>query len=119
MCSVNYQVSFFAIFLKFVKVIYFSTLMHIAVRIMAKSNRNECCKIDAVVTVDAKGQIVLPKDLRERADIKPNDKLAIIEVQRSEAVCCIVMMKADALGDTVKCMLGPIFKGVFENQGET
>ncbi len=41
-------------------------------------HRKECCKIDAVVTVDAKGQIVLPKDLRERAKLKPNDKLAIM-----------------------------------------
>jgi antitoxin PrlF len=70
----------------------------------------ECCKIDAVVTVDAKGQVVLPKDLRERAQLKPNDKLAIIGVERGGNICCIVMMKADALGSTVKNMLGPIFK---------
>jgi antitoxin PrlF len=38
----------------------------------------ECCRIDAISTVDAKGQIVLPKDPREKAKIKPNDKLAII-----------------------------------------
>jgi antitoxin PrlF len=86
---------------------------------MTNPNRNECCKINAVVTVDAKGQIVLPKDLRERANIKPNDKLAIIGVERSDAVCCIVMIKAEALGDTVKCMLGPLFSEVFGNKGET
>jgi antitoxin PrlF len=51
----------------------------------------ECCRIDAIVTVDAKGQIVLPKDLREKAKIKPNDKLAVIGFQQgSEKVCCIV-----------------------------
>jgi antitoxin PrlF len=77
------------------------------------SNR-ECCKIDAVVTVDAKGQIVLPKDLRERAKLKPNDKLAIIGVERGDKVCCIVMMKAEALGSTVKNMLGPIFDEAFK-----
>ena len=76
---------------------------------MPKKNFGECCKIDAVVTVDAKGQIVLPKDLRERANIKPNDKIAVIGMQRDEAICCLVLMKADALGDTVKRMLGPIF----------
>ncbi len=90
-----------------------------AVKDMAKPNRGECCKIDAVVTVDAKGQIVLPKDLRERANIKPNDKLAIIGVQRDDAVCCIVMMKTDALGDTVKCMLGPILNEAFGSKGES
>ncbi len=78
----------------------------------------ECCKIDAVVTVDAKGQIVLPKDLREKAKIKPNDKLAIIEFQRDSEVCCIVMLKVDALEDTVKNLLGPVFKNVFQAEGE-
>ena len=86
---------------------------------MAKSINKECCSIDAVVTVDAKGQIVLPKDLRERANIKPNDKLAVIGVERGDSVCCVVMMKTDALGDTVKCMLGPIFKEAFGKGGET
>ena len=86
---------------------------------MTKTTNRECCKIDAVVTVDAKGQIVLPKDLRERANIKPNDKLAIIGVERGDAVCCVVIMKADALGDTVKCMLGPILNKAFGKGGET
>jgi len=78
----------------------------------------ECCKIDAVVTVDAKGQIVLPKELREKAKIKPNDKLAIIGFQRDSEVCCIVMLKVDALEDTVKNLLGPVFKNVFQPQEE-
>ncbi|MBT0159274.1 AbrB/MazE/SpoVT family DNA-binding domain-containing protein [Candidatus Bathyarchaeota archaeon A05DMB-2] len=77
-------------------------------------SNQECCKIDAVVTVDAKGQIVLPKDLRERAQLKPNDKLAVIGVERGDKVCCIVMMKAEALGSTVKNMLGPIFDEAFK-----
>jgi AbrB family looped-hinge helix DNA binding protein len=55
------------------------------------TNKEECCnkeycKIDAVVSIDAKGQIVLPKDLREKANINPNDKLAIIGFQRNEKV---------------------------------
>ena len=70
----------------------------------------ECCKIDAVVSIDAKGQVVLPKDLRERAQLNPNDKIAIIGVERDNKMCCLVMMKAEALGNTVKNMLGPIFE---------
>jgi len=71
-------------------------------------SRRECCKIDSVVTMDAKGQVVLPKDLRERAKLKPNDKLAVIGFERDGEVCCIVMVKAEALGGTVKNVLGPI-----------
>ncbi len=77
-------------------------------------SNKERCRIDAVVTVDSKGQIVLPKDLREKAKIKPNDKLAIIGFQRENEVCCIVMLKVDALENTVKNMLGPVFKNVFQ-----
>ena len=79
---------------------------------------NECCKIDAIVTVDAKGQVVLPKDLREKAHITANDKLAVIAVERDGTVCCIVMVKADALGSTVKGMLGPILSEAFGEGGE-
>ena len=77
------------------------------------SNR-ECCKIDAVVSIDSKGQIVLPKDLRERAKLKPNDKLALIGFERDGGLCCIMMVKAEALGSTIKKALGPILKGALE-----
>jgi antitoxin PrlF len=82
-------------------------------------NNRECCKIDAVVTVDTKGQIVLPKDLRNRAGIKPNDKLAMIGVEQAGCICCIVMIKADALESSIKERLGPIFKQTFASGGET
>lgn len=75
--------------------------------------KRECCKIDAVVNVDSKGQIVLPKDLRERAKLEPNDKLAVMAFERDGEVCCFVMMKADAFGEPVKKMLEPILKGAF------
>lgn len=74
----------------------------------------ECCRIDAVISVDAKGQLVLPKELRERANIKPNDKLAVIGFEINNEVRCIIMLKADALDDTVKSMLQPVFKNVFQ-----
>ena len=83
-----------------------------------KCSNKECCKIDAVVSVDAKGQIVLPKNLREKANIKPNDKLAVIGFERDSEVCCIIMLKTDALENTVKNMLGPIFKNAFQSEME-
>ena len=70
------------------------------------------------MSVDSKGQIVLPKDLREKANIKPNDKLALIGFKKDTEICCIVMMKADALESSVKKMLGPVFKGIFQPEVE-
>ena len=80
--------------------------------------KKECCKIDAVVSVDAKGQIVLPKNLREKAKIKPNDKLAVIGFERDNEVCCIIMVKVDALENSLKNMLGPVFKNAFNLEVE-
>lgn len=65
-----------------------------------------------MVAVDSKGQIVLPKDLREKLRLKPNDKLAIISCGRGEEACCLIMVKAENLGSTVKSFLGPIFREV-------
>lgn len=81
-------------------------------------SQNECCKIDAIVSVDSKGQIVLPKELREKAKLKPNDKLAIIGFEREGEVCCIIMVKTESLSGIVKNMLGPVFKDVFQQEGE-
>ena len=77
---------------------------------MEMLENKECCKIEAVVTMDSKGQIVLPKDLRERARLNSGDKLAIVAFERENALCCFVMVKAEALSGTVKDMLGTIFK---------
>ena len=77
---------------------------------MEMLENKECCKIEAVVTMDSKGQIVLPKDLRERARLNSGDKLAIVALERENAVCCFVMVKTEALGGTVKDMLGTLFE---------
>jgi len=74
----------------------------------------ECCKVDAVVTVDSKGQIVLPKDVRERAKLKPNDKLAVVGCEQEGEICCIVMVKSERLTGAVSNVLGPMLKEVFK-----
>jgi AbrB family looped-hinge helix DNA binding protein len=80
----------------------------------AMNSEQSCCTVDAVVTLDSKGQIVLPKDLRERAKLKPDDKLALIGCEREGEIRCILMIKAEDLGKTVKVMLGPTLKEIFK-----
>lgn len=76
----------------------------------------DICRIDAVVTMDAKGQIVLPKDLRERANIKPNDKIALVASEKDGEVCCIMMLKAERLVGAVTKTLAPLLKGIIKQQ---
>jgi antitoxin PrlF len=75
---------------------------------MAKQSRAECCRVESVVTVDERGQMVLPKEIRERAGIKAGDKLAVVSVSDGDKLCCITLIKADSLSGTVTVMLRPM-----------
>lgn len=72
----------------------------------------DCCRIESVVTVDERGQMVLPKELRDRADIRPGDKLAIVSLQKDGEVCCFTLIKANSLEERVREFLGPVLKGI-------
>ena len=75
------------------------------------SGKNQpCCKVESVVSVDERGQMVLPKDLREKANIKAGDKLAIVSYGQMNGVTCLALVKVDDLSSLVKQMLGPVFK---------
>jgi antitoxin PrlF len=76
--------------------------------------RMHCCKIDAMVTVDARGQIVLPKDVRKKAGIKAGDKLALINHASEGKMCCMTLIKADEFADSIKTMLGPMMKEILD-----
>jgi antitoxin PrlF len=71
-----------------------------------------CCKVEAPVSVDERGQMVLPKEMRERAGIHTGDKLALVTWEKDGKVCCFTLIKADEFGDMVKRFLGPMMKNV-------
>jgi antitoxin PrlF len=75
-----------------------------------------CCKVGAVVTMDSKGQIVLPKDLRDKAKLKPDDKLAVIACEEDGEVNCIMLVRAAKLEDKVRETLGPMLREIFEER---
>ena len=68
-----------------------------------------CCKVESVVSVDERGQMVLPKELREKAHIKAGDKLAVVSCGQDGGVACLALIKVDDLSSFVKQMLGPVF----------
>ncbi len=72
-----------------------------------------CCKVEAVVSIDERGQMVLPKEIREKAGIKAGDKLAVVAMQQQGRVCCISLIRVEALTGMVKSMLGPVMKEIF------
>jgi antitoxin PrlF len=68
-------------------------------------------RIEAVVSVDERGQMVLPKELRQRAGIGAGDKLALVAFEDKGEICCISFFKVDDLSGMVRDKLGPVMQG--------
>lgn len=70
------------------------------------------CRVESIVSVDDRGQMVLPKELRDKAHIRPGDKLALVSWEQGGTICCFYLIKAEDLGQRVKDFLGPIMKEI-------
>ncbi|MFC1894190.1 HgcAB-associated protein HgcC [Chloroflexota bacterium] len=73
-----------------------------------------CCKVEAMVSVDERGQMILPKDLRDRAGIRPGEKLAVTTWEKEGKIYCISLIRADELTTMVKGVLGPVMKDILQ-----
>lgn len=71
-----------------------------------------CCRVESIISIDGRGQMVLPKELRNKAKIRPGDKLAIVSWEKDGEVCCFYLIKTDHLADRVKDFLGPMIKEI-------
>jgi AbrB family looped-hinge helix DNA binding protein len=78
----------------------------------ANGKRMGLFKVESVVSVDERGQMVLPKEIRDKANIKAGDKLAVVSFEKDGKVCCISLILADGLTEMVKDLLGPMMKEV-------
>ncbi|HEY91253.1 MAG TPA: AbrB/MazE/SpoVT family DNA-binding domain-containing protein [Dehalococcoidia bacterium] len=71
-----------------------------------------CCRVEALVSVDERGQMVLPKDLREKAGIHPGHKLAVTAWERDGTICWITLTKVEALTEMVKAAISPVMRNI-------
>ncbi len=86
---------------------------------MAKEKKNAfccmppdkfCCQVEALISVDERGQMVLPKEIRDRAKIGAGDKLALVSWEKGGEVCCLFLIKAEDFAEMAKDLLGSIMK---------
>ncbi len=85
-------------------------------------DRDMCCdkssrllenfKVEAIVTVDNRGQIVIPKDVRMKLGITTGDKLTMVSSQKDSKTCCIYLFKTEELTSTIRRLLGPMLEEV-------
>ena len=68
------------------------------------------CKVESIINVDERGQMVLPKELRDKAKIRSGDKLALVSWEKEGEICCFYLIKTEHLAEQVKGFLGPMVK---------
>jgi len=71
-----------------------------------------CCKVESVICIDDRGQMVLPKEVRDKAGIHAGDKLAVIILEKEGKVGCISLIKTEDLAEMVKDLLVPMMKEI-------
>ena len=67
-------------------------------------------KVESIISIDERGQMVLPKELRDKANIRAGDKLALISWEKEGEVCCFYLIKTEQLAEQAKGCLGPMMK---------
>ncbi len=86
---------------------------------MIKGRKKEkCCEVPirsevtvaAIVTIDERGQMVLPKEIRKKAGLAPGDKLSVVTREKDGKVCCIYLIKNEEISSVVKDRFGDLFQ---------
>jgi antitoxin PrlF len=68
------------------------------------------CKVESIINIDERGQMVLPKELRDKANIRAGDKLALVSWDKGGEICCLYLIKTEHLAERIKDFLGPMMK---------
>jgi len=79
---------------------------------------SDTCRIEAILTVDERGQIVIPKEVRDSARMGAGDRLALVSCMKDGDTCCVMLIHADQLTTMVRSALSPVMKDIIGDFGE-
>ena len=77
------------------------------------------CSVEGIVTVDGRGQMVLPKEVRERAGISPGDRFAVVFSETEGSVCCITLIRKAYLDRFISSIVHPVHNKIISDECET
>jgi len=78
---------------------------------VCKCGPDATCRLEAVLSVDERGQMVLPKDVREKMGITSGDKFALVSWGKNGKICCLALTKVENLSGQVRSLLEPMIQG--------
>jgi len=69
--------------------------------------------VEAIVSCDDRGQLVLPKDMRKKLGIKAGEKMALLKMSKDNEYF-LTLIKADSLEAVIKGYLSPVMKDIIK-----
>lgn len=84
---------------------------------MSDNQKSPCCQIEAIIGLDERGQIIIPKDVRKKFGLASGDKFALMSCGSSEegsTACCFTLIKTDQLKGMVQQVLSPMLAGIID-----
>lgn len=70
--------------------------------------------VEAIVSCDDRGQLVLPKEVRKRLNIGSGEKLALLNISNNENEFFLTLIKATSLEDLIKNYMTPVVKDMIK-----
>ena len=78
----------------------------------SKKSKDSCCEIEAIVSFDERGQLVFPKDVRKKFDLKAGEKFAMVSCTNENGLCCFTLVKTAQINEMVGMALGPMLNNI-------
>ena len=93
---------------------------------MGKAKSKKCCasrgdsevsyQIETVITIDERGQMVLPKETRTKAGISAGDKLALVGRRKADRLCCLSLVKVEEMAEMLGDLMDSLKAAVPESK---
>ena len=73
-------------------------------------------RIEAIISIDERGQMVIPKEARAKAGIQADDKLALVGWRKGDQVCCFSLIKVEEMGEMLGELVGSLMAAAPESR---
>lgn len=70
--------------------------------------------IEAIISCDDRGSLILPKEIRKRFKINAGEKLALLNIKGGDDDFFLTIIKAESLEELIKNYLTPVMKDLIE-----
>ena len=77
-----------------------------------RGSSESCCKVESIITIDERGQLILPKEVRQKASLEPGEKLLVVVLEKEKTACCLALIKVSEIEKEVEELISPLFKGM-------